>query len=210
MPTEFFHTQYEGNGISHMNINLIGLSESSLNAGDELAAFDGDLCVGALKITSDQLMAGTASLISSYSTSVVNKDGFTNGDAIKIYLWNKSASIKTEVGTIPLEGTMVFAQNGSVLIEMNNLTTGTNLLTNDVQFNVFPNPCNDKFTVRFNELPDLGSRIEILDIAGRMVSSRQIENQSEMFDITNQPPGLYLVKTTIGSKSKTQKLIVNN
>jgi len=49
----YFSSQVEGNGVNHMNINFIDLNHSGLAAGDEVAAFDGDICVGSLKITTD-------------------------------------------------------------------------------------------------------------------------------------------------------------
>jgi len=207
--TEYFRTQFEGNGIGHMNINLIGLNESSLAIGDELAAYDGEICVGALKITAEHLLSGTASLVSSYSTNDQIRNGFTNGDQILIYTWNKNADERTEVHAELLDGTLTFAQNGSVLIEMNNLATATNILSEEVKIDVYPNPCRGNFTVSLNELPNSGSRIEILDMAGRMIMSRQITNQSEVFNLENQVSGLYLVKTIIGSTQTIHKLIVN-
>ena len=207
--TEYFHAQYEGNGISHMNINMIGLAESGLAEGDELAAFDGEICVGTLKITEEHLLAGTASLISSYSTKVQNKDGFTNGDQILLYAWNKSTGEKTEVHAEVVDGALTFAQNASVLISMNNLTTGTNYLSEEVTIDVYPNPSRGNFTVRLNELLEMGNRIEILDNTGRLIATRQITNQSEAFNLDNPTSGLYFVKTTLGTKSEIHKLIVN-
>ena len=207
--TEYFKAQFEGNGISHMNINVTGLSESGLSVGDEMAAYDGEICVGVLKIAAEHLLSGTASLVSSYSTNEQIKNGFTNGDQILIYSWNKNTGEKTEVHADLLDGTLTFAQNGSVLIEMNNLSTATNILSEEVKIDVYPNPCRGNFTVSLNELPNLGSRIEILDMTGRMILSRKIANQSEVFSLENQVSGLYLVKTIIGSNSNINKLIVN-
>lgn len=207
--TEYFRAQYEGNGISHMNINMIGLAESGLAEGDELAAFDGEICVGTLKITEEHLLAGTASLISSYSTNEQNKDGFTNGNQIILFAWNKNTGEKTEVHAELLDGTLTFAQNASTLINLNNLTTGTNQLSDQVTIDVYPNPSKGNFTVRLNELPEIGSKIDILDNTGRLIASRQITDQSEAFNLDNPTSGLYFVKTTLGTKSMIQKLIVN-
>jgi hypothetical protein len=208
--TEYFSTTYEGNGINHMNINIVGLQESGLAVGDELAAFDGDLCVGALKIDENQLLTGTVSLISSYSTDDQNQNGFADGDQIVIYAWNKITGEKTEVQTELLDGDFIFAQDASVLIKMNALTTGINPTDNLVKIDVFPNPCQGNFTVRFNEIPEQGSRIDILDISGRMITSRNISDESEVFNLPNQASGMYLVKTVIGSNQSIHKLIINN
>ncbi|MBK6285934.1 MAG: hypothetical protein IPF54_27525 [Draconibacterium sp.] len=49
--TTHFKVCYEGNGNNHMNINLVELAEANLQVGDEIAAFDGEICVGAIKLT---------------------------------------------------------------------------------------------------------------------------------------------------------------
>ncbi len=45
--TQHYEPDYIENGFCHMNINILGISESDLNAGDEIAVFDGATCVGA-------------------------------------------------------------------------------------------------------------------------------------------------------------------
>ena len=48
--TNHFRSDFEGNGIDHMNINLVGLPINILEPGDELAIFDGTMCVGAVTL----------------------------------------------------------------------------------------------------------------------------------------------------------------
>jgi len=207
--TEHFITNIEGNGFNHMNINLVGLNGTTeISAGDEFAAFDGDICVGALKITEDQLLTGSISLIASYSTSDQVIDGFVEGHSIKIYSWSKLTGNESEINTDVVNGELKYAKNGSVLV-MKSVTTGANTLTDVVQINVFPNPSKGKFTVQFSEMPNAGSRIEILDISGRIIASRLITGTSEEISLDNHTSGLYLVKSILGSSQTIHKLIVN-
>lgn len=208
--TEHFQVSYEGNGINHMNINLVGLTSlSGFNAGDEIAAFDGSVCVGALKITEGQLAAGSISLIASYSTNDQVVDGFVDGNQIKIIGWNKLNDKESDVQMNILSGELIYAQNSSVIVSSQSLTTGTNILSDEMKIVVFPNPSNGRFAVRFSELPDFGSRIEVLDISGRIITTRQISETTEEFSLDNQPTGIYLVKTILGSSQILHKLIVN-
>lgn len=78
-----------------------------------------------------------------------------------------------------------------------------------VKIDVYPNPSLGIVTVRFSLLPETGSRIEILDISGRNVTSRIISGSSEEFNLENQPAGLYLVKSILDSHEIIQKLILN-
>jgi hypothetical protein len=204
----YFSSQVEGNGSNHMNINFIGLNESGLSIGDELAAFDGDICVGALKITSSQINSVTASLVASFSTNSVKQDGFIEGHPIQIYYWNQLTGEKSSAQINVVDGQMSFEKNASVLVQMKSLSTGIKSFEEMVKIDVFPNPTKGKITVRFTQLPVAGSSIDILDISGRKVASRLISNLSEEFNLDQQPAGLYLVKSILGTNEIIQKLII--
>lgn len=207
--TNYFSTGIEGNGTDHMNINLVGLHESDISIGDELAAFDGKKCIGTLKITENHLIVGSASLIASFSTDDQNRDGFIVGDIIQISAWNKSTGDVSEVQVEVIDGQMKYAINASVLAKMKSLSTSANSFVDNMKIDVFPNPSKGKVTVRFSTMPDSGSRIDILDISGRKVTSRLISGISEEFNLDQQPAGLYLVKSILGSNETIQKLIIN-
>lgn len=206
--TDHFLTGIEGNGTDHMNINLVSLNESDLVIGDELAAFDGDICVGTLKITESHLVNGSASLIASFSTDDKNKDGFKEGNQIQIIAWNHLSGNESKVEAELVNGQMSYEKNASVLVQMESLSTGIKGFEDLVTINVFPNPSKGRITIRFSEIPDAGSRIDILDISGRKVTSRLITGTSEEFNLDQQPAGIYLVKSIIDSKEKIHKLII--
>jgi hypothetical protein len=91
-----------------------------------------------------------------------------------------------------------------------NLTTGLeNGFSDDYKIDVYPNPCVDNITVRFSKMPASGSRIDIFDSSGRRVDSREITNPEENISLGSQSPGLYMVKTIVGSKETTTKLILS-
>jgi len=207
--TEYFISAVEGNGTDHMNINLVSLRESGISVGDELAAFDGEICVGTLKITENDFLYGSASLVTSFSTDDKYQDGFKVGDPIQIYAWNQLSGNESKVLAEVVKGQMNYEKNASVMIKLKSLTTGTETLSENLQIDVFPNPSTGRFTVRFSQLPEAGGQIDILDISGRKISSRLISETSERFDIEGQPAGIYLVKSILGSNEIVQKLIIN-
>jgi hypothetical protein len=87
--------------------------------------------------------------------------------------------------------------------------TGIEDITNEVKIDVYPNPSIGRITVRFSSLPNAGSKIDILDISGKKVASRFITESAEVFDLADQPAGLYLVKAILGTNETIQKLILN-
>jgi hypothetical protein len=206
--TQHFVSVAEGNGSDQMNINLVGLNESGLSVGDELAAFDGTSCVGTLKITNQQLIDGSASLIASCSTSNLRKDGFNEGAPIQLKLWNQLSGEESGIQFSILRGSPSYLKNETILGKIKSLTTSISNFVEITKIEVYPNPCQGRFTVRFSDLPESGSRIDVLDLSGRKVASRLITSISEDFDLLGQASGLYLVKSILGLKESINKLIL--
>jgi len=206
--TDYFVPTYEGNGLDHMNINLVGLTETGFSVGDELAAFDGTLCVGSVKLNKDHFTQGSVSLIASSESIPEIQDGFTEGHSIQLYGWNKTTGIKTTIETESIDGEMKFEKLASLEINLKSATTLTKNIENDYAFKVFPNPAKDMITVRFSKMPELGRIIEITDILGKKIDSRQVHGISEDFILKNQPAGLYFVKSILGNDETIQKLIL--
>ncbi len=207
--TEYFSTVAEGNGTDHMNINVVGLRESGLSIGDEVAAFDGNICVGSIKITEKNMVDGCASIPASFSTNDQSPDGFKEGDSIELFAWNRLNNVETEIQTEILNGKYTYSKNSSVLVRAKSATTAVVNFNSSVTIDVFPNPTAGKVTIRFSTLPEAGSSIDILDIAGRKVASRFVTGTVEEFNLDGQSAGLYLVKTSLGSTEAIHKLIVN-
>lgn len=205
--TEFYSTAFEGNGTDQMNINLVGLKDAGLKAGDEIAAFDGDICVGILKITEDNIQSG-ASIVASYSTDSKVLDGFTDGNSIQLFAWNKSSGNEYQLQAEAVNGQLVFDRNGSVFATLKSATLTAKGIDNELQVEVFPNPSIGKVNVRFSGMAEVGSRIDVLDLSGRIVASRKITGTTESFDLNDAPRGIYLVKAVLGTSEIVQKLIV--
>ncbi|MBP6732142.1 MAG: T9SS type A sorting domain-containing protein [Chitinophagales bacterium] len=70
-------------------------------------------------------------------------------------------------------------------------------------FNIYPNPANDVLMILFND-NNHTEKIEITDIAGRVVQAVQTEGNAQMqLNISQLPAGVYLVR----SKNFTRKLV---
>ena len=204
----FFSTVSAPNSSAQMNITLLGIGESGLVAGDELAAFDGDICVGTLKISEDVLSSGTASLIASSSSSDKMPDGFIDGNTIELKAWKHVTGDELIVEGEIVNGQMKYEKNASILVSLKSLSTTTKSTENLAEIDIFPNPSTGRFTVRFSQIPEANGSIEILDISGREVASRIFSGLSEEFNLEKQPKGMYFIRSTSGSIVTTQKLII--
>lgn len=209
--TEYYHSSVEGNGTDHMNINITGINSIGISVGDEIAAFDGSLCVATTKITEANILSGAVSLASSFSTNDQNSNGFKVGDQIQISTWSKLSGDESKVNTEVITGQMKYEKNATVLVKMKSATIATAItnLNDAVKIDVFPNPCQDQVTIRFSKIPEADSRIEISDISGRKLITRPISGNTEEINLDSFTPGLYLVRSILGEKEYVQKLIVN-
>ncbi|MFT2011506.1 T9SS type A sorting domain-containing protein [Pontibacter sp. 13R65] len=59
---------------------------------------------------------------------------------------------------------------------------------------VYPNPASSFLTVKFLHIGEHPNKIEILDMSGRVVKTKETNNTEEELDIQNLPKGLYLLK----------------
>jgi parallel beta-helix repeat protein len=210
LETEYFSGSFEGNGTDHMNINLVGLNKTEISVGDEIAAFDGEICVGAIKITSDHLISGSASLVVSALSADTEQDGFKAGNEIQLYSWTQITGNEYKMETEVVNGFMKYEKNASVITKIKSATTSSsNTMMDLVKIDMYPNPSQGKFTVRFSQLVEDGSKIDILDISGRQIATRLITGTSEVFNLEHLPTGLYVIKSTLGTKVDTRKMIIN-
>ncbi|HET6559119.1 MAG TPA: right-handed parallel beta-helix repeat-containing protein [Prolixibacteraceae bacterium] len=145
-----------------------------------------------------------------WSSSVPSVYVFSSPGSKTLYAWAKDAA-----GNVSVSRSDQVRISKSSSKNANNLKSGQveDMLSEQIeetigQVDVFPNPTVGKITVRYSILPVEGSRIDILDLSGRTIDSRMITSMSEEFNLEQQAPGIYLIKSIIGSEHRTQKLII--
>ncbi|WP_372948066.1 right-handed parallel beta-helix repeat-containing protein [Mariniphaga sp.] len=203
-----FKVCYEGNGMDHMNINMVELNATHFRTGDEIAAFDGGFCVGAVKLTESDLMNDAVSIPVS-AAEPDGKYGFTEGNPIEIRVWHINKSAVSQTQSAVVEGDLVYQKRASVFVEMTaQTTTGMNDFES-MKIDMFPNPASDNVTLRFSPMPERGTRIELTDMAGRQLMVREVQSTQEVLNIRSQPAGIYLIKTISGENYTVRKLMIN-
>ena len=202
----YFSVSYEGNGIDHMNINIVELNETNLQVGDEIAVFDGKICVGALKLTENDFNNNAVSIPASAS-DLNGINGFTNGNSIELKVWKNETNEEDKLIPNIIEGEITFNKQASVFVLLNNQSTNVKDEFNNLKIDMYPNPANNNVTVRFSVLPQEGTKINLLDAIGKDVISRVVESTHEVLNIQDLPSGMYLVKTQLNNNYRIQKLI---
>ena len=79
-------------------------------------------------------------------------------------------------------------------------------------FNIYPNPADRSFTSVFSSENDESGSLQIIDITGKVLLTKQIALQkgthTEVMRTESLAPGIYFVTFMAGVKSETQKLII--
>ncbi|MCA1759447.1 MAG: T9SS type A sorting domain-containing protein, partial [Bacteroidales bacterium] len=173
-----------------------------------IAAFDGEVCVGAVKLTETDLMNDAVSIPVS-ATEPDGKNGFTEGNPIEIRVWHINKSAVSETQSAVVEGDLMYQKRASVFVQMTDQTTTGMNDFESMKIDMFPNPARDNVTLRFSTMPEKGTRIELTDMAGRQLMVREVQSTQEVLNIQPQPAGMYLVKTISGDNYTVKKLIIN-
>ncbi|MCE9538020.1 MAG: T9SS type A sorting domain-containing protein [Bacteroidetes bacterium] len=97
---------------------------------------------------------------------------------------------------------------------IDDITYGTIALVgvNDIEeennnFNIYPNPVNNKFTITITETGKTYLQLKIVNILGEMVYQSLIENQKSEINISDLPKGVYFVKLISDKQIITKKII---
>jgi hypothetical protein len=91
------------------------------------------------------------------------------------------------------------------------LVTGINEANFDAVFDMFPNPAKEFFTVNLTNTNNAKGSIEIYNELGQLSKRVDLGNESTIetkVSVSDLKPGVYFVKTTIGSRSSSRKLII--
>ncbi|MFA9389061.1 MAG: PKD domain-containing protein [Prolixibacteraceae bacterium] len=90
-----FTPAFDGNGSDHMNINVITATINSYNleAGDEIAVFDGSICCGVFVLTQSILITTPSSFAKIAASKADDgvSNGYTAGNTIIFKYWDSSA-----------------------------------------------------------------------------------------------------------------------
>ena len=207
LATSWFEPNYEGNGLNHMNINIQGLQEMGLQVGDELAAFDGETCVGAVKLGETNMNNNMVSIPASASDPDTD-NGFTEGNTVELKAWLAETNEESAPPTTLEKGNLLFSKYESVFIQLSSQTmTGIDDFQ-AMDISLFPNPTHNLLTLTFSHEPEPGTTICLCDMTGKRFFSREVQSYRETLDVSSYPSGMYFVQTRYGDSVRVDKLVI--
>jgi len=217
--TYHFQPVWNNNPYFPMNIYVtsLQLEGAELEPEDELAVFDGELCVGTAQIGEGGVISIIASCDDEINEEIVN--GFIHGNEMSFKFWDSSEDVEyTELTTTVNYGDEVFVLLGTSRMEIQLLPTGTG---NDIIPAVteihqnYPNPFNPETNIAFSMKETGHVTIEIFNVKGQKITTltnREYEagNHSMIWQSQNETgnqvgSGVYFYKFSVDGKTKDMK-----
>jgi hypothetical protein len=180
---------------------------------------------GSLSGTVTSSGSGTGSLTLPGGTQLTNVLQFKVVNNVVVNVTSPSPSTITSSGTdyyyyhssqkFPLVTVSYQSQTGqpnTAVTKVNlALITGLNERNFDATFQIFPNPAKDAFKVKLSNTNNENGVIEIYNSVGQVTKTISLGNSSsieENVSLQGLSSGIYIVKTSIGSRVSSRKLII--
>jgi hypothetical protein len=200
----FFPKIYSGSEIDYMNINLVNLSTTGLNLGDEIGVFDGDYCVGGRVIEEKHMTDNSISIPASANNSQTSTpNGYIPGHKItlKIYRTGKVYLLYFQTVNNTVD---VFEKGGSMfaLVDFSK-STGQTSIHDAEQLKIYPTPFTDNLKIEINLQARKNLNVTIFDSSGKLIrilfdeiteGPMQISWDGNDYSLNHVPSGVYFCK----------------
>jgi hypothetical protein len=193
------------------NINMV--------AGDEIAVYDGDICVGTTILNAEILEGEYVTFVASADDGMEDyPNGYTPGNIISYKIWDSINNIEYESNNIEVtytQGENVFEVGASNIFHLNALTTNlTENISLDFELSsVYPNPFNPLTTIKY-QIPSAGPvNISVYNMNGQFVDElHQMNSEAGYHEIiwnaNNIASGIYIIKISYGNMIQMQKVML--
>jgi len=163
-----FKPAFEGNGVDHMNINLVSLTGTEIMEGDEIGIFDGNICVGSTKIARQN--SSVINVIASADEGNALSNGFKPGNQIQMKLFRNGKEYALEIAPLNSSSNQ-FEKNGTIFATVNTaLNTGIDLPENEFSVACYPNPFNQILNIEINLQQREELTVEVYDLLSRRIN----------------------------------------
>jgi PKD repeat protein len=214
LETIYFEPAFQNNPFMPMHVALMPCE--SLEAGDEIGVFDGEVCVGAA-VYNGNTEAPVIITLSMADPDESQLTGFTQGNDIAIQIWSAQTGMAVQADYEFISGAETFAPLETMIGELLPLLTKTDGFYDDpVSLQVMPNPFSQRTTIVMM-LAEFGDvELQIRTLSGNLIHA-QVHNdlhhghQSVQLDAGELKKGVYLLHVKMtnekGSREYIRKLI---
>ncbi|MBI9038751.1 MAG: T9SS type A sorting domain-containing protein [Bacteroidales bacterium] len=174
---------------------------NGLEIGDEIAAFDGDKMLGAIKINSESAFENELPVFSTLTEGI----GYEAGNPIYLKVWSENKLLSADFTIEPLYNSYVSDKYPNDDGKYSIVKISKSSVLADNKLLVYPNPATENFTiVSASEI----RKVSIFNCFGLLIHERKINDFNIQIDIKEFEEGVYIIKveTTIGLES--HKIII--
>ena len=209
------HFDFEGGNAADP---VLTVYVEGLEIGDEVAAFDGDILVGAMKISSQNPFENELPIFS----SIISGQGFEAGNPIILKVWESSSQSIT-----PVEFTMNDPYNEAYTDEFYPYEEGQYSIINftknsseniEEMVSVYPNPFSKTTSINYLVKENCKVSIDIYNQQGQLVKQLVKKDQSSgTYNVNwnavdesgnSVSSGFYFYKINIGERTEIGKIIL--
>ena len=172
-----------------------------MEIGDEIAAFDGDVMVGALTISSENVFDNSLALFS----TLTNKKGYSAGNQIKLKVWSEnnivSADFSMEAKFDSYVSDIYPYEDGKYSIV--NVKKGS--LISNKKIILYPNPATENISI---VSPNKISKLSIFNCFGQLVYENIINDFDVKINTSSYESGVYFIRIETAISVETNKVSV--
>jgi hypothetical protein len=190
-----------------MPMHIVLNNLEGLDAGDEIAVFDGNSRVGAAVY--EDINQKYISIIASQSdASTKSKNGFDSGNPISLMLWDHKTGDVNEIDFEFVEGKEVFTPLETMVADFKSISE---VVSNDegISLKIFPNPVNDFTNVLLFLDEESTVKLKLDDLSGHQVLENKPQiyqqgNQSLKLNTQHLKKGVYLISVEVKTINSMQ------
>ena len=217
--TTHFNPVFDGNGVDHMNFNFVNLSAGMMKAGDELAVFDGDNCVGATTLLPEHFKKEFIAIPASAGDES-GMAGFSEGSEYSFRLWQTEKQTEVTLEPELIKGEPSFAKNESAMLSMELLAVGLDEPAETTDVNCYPNPFNEEITINVQLAADANVEVQVINQTGqcinRLMENQNINQGAHKLKWTGRndggqrvSTGIYYLRITVDDRIYNKKIVYN-
>jgi hypothetical protein len=173
---------------------------SGLEIGDEVAAYDGNLMVGAMKVISENVFDNSLAIFN----TLTNGQGYQEGNLITLKVLSSGNIVSTDFTMEAMYDSYVsdvYPDNDGEFSVVN-ITKGVTLTG---ELLVYPNPATDEINI---SSPSDISNVTIINYVGQSVYSSKVNSSNVQINTNNFEAGIYIIRIQTCKGIKTKKIII--
>ncbi|MFW6290087.1 MAG: T9SS type A sorting domain-containing protein, partial [Mariniphaga sp.] len=109
-------------------------------------------------------------------------------------------------GQEPQEGTVI--QEPPVISKGNNSNNYSLETDGSNEFTIYPNPAQTFINVEYRDQPEIDTRIEVVDISGRVVHAQEAGALTNRIDFDQLNPGMYYLRSVNKHSQRVEKFVI--